>query len=149
MRIDPDDRIAGHPILAIRNLLRRRVFDPGVVRKVLKVDEREAGRIIDALKAESYICNLFDKDAPPDVWQTTPKGSILAGAHARPPITRDEAERIMDEFMKRVKVVRDDDRFLYEAGQVAVFGSYPGAVDELDDIDLIVKLRVKEKFKDN
>ena len=74
----------GRPILAIRNLLRRRVFDPGVVRKVLKVDEGEAGRVIDALKAESYMCNLFDKDAPPDVWQTTPKGSVLAGSHARP-----------------------------------------------------------------
>jgi predicted nucleotidyltransferase len=149
MRIDPDDRIAGHPILAIRNLLRKRVFDPKAVRKALKVDEREAGRVIDALKAESYICNLFDENAPPDVWQTTPKGSVLAGAHARPPITRNEAERIMDEFMTRIKTVRDDDKFLYEVRQVIVFGSYLRDVDELNDIDLIVKLRVKEKFKDN
>lgn len=149
MRIDPDDRIAGHPILAIRNLLRKRVFDPKAVRKALKVDEREAGRIIEALAAERYICNLFDENAPPDVWQTTPKGSILAGSHARPPITRDEAKRIMGEFMTRVGVVRDDDKFLYEVGRVIVFGSYLTEVDELNDIDLIVTLRVKEKFKDS
>ncbi len=149
MRIDPDDRIAGHPILAIRNLLRKRVFDPKAVRKALKVDEREAGRIIEALEAEDYICNLFDENAPPDVWQTTPKGSSLAGSHARPPITRDEAKRIMDEFMTRVGVVRDDDKFLYEVGRVIVFGSYLRDVDELNDIDLILTLRVKEKFKDN
>ncbi len=148
MRIDPDDRIAGHPILAIRNLLRKRVFDPKAVRKVLKVDEREAGRVIEALEAERYICNLFDENAPPDVRQTTPKGSMLAGSHARPPISRDEAKRIMDEFMTRVGVVRDDDKFLYEAGRVIVFGSYLRDVDELNDIDVIVTLRVKEKFKD-
>lgn len=149
MRIDPDDRIAGHPILAIRNLLRKAVFDPKAVRKVLKVDEREAGRVIDALKKERYICEFLDKDATPDVWQTTPKGSVLAGAHTWPPITRGEAERIMDEFMRRIKTVCDDDRFLYEVGQVTVFGSYLGDAGELNDIDLIVKLRVKEKFKDN
>ena len=96
-----------------------------------------------------YICNLFDENAPPDVWQTTPKGSTLAGSHARPSITRDEATRIMDEFMTKVGVIRDDDKFLYEVGRVIVFGSYLRDVDELNDIDLIVTLRVKEKFKDN
>ncbi len=81
--------------------------------------------------------------------QTTPKGSMLASAHTRPPISREEAERLMDEFMGRVRVVRDEDRFLYEAEWVIVFGSYVSDADELNDIDLIVKVRVKGKFRDN
>ncbi len=149
MRIDPDDRIAGYPILTIRTVLRKRVFKPDAVEKVLEVDGREAGRVIKALKKEGYICQLFGDDPPPDVWQTTPEGSMLASAHARPPISREEAKGLMDEFMKRIGRAREDDRFLYDAGQVIVFGSYLTDVDELNDIDLIVKVRVKGKFKDH
>ncbi len=149
MRIDPDDRIAGYPVLTIRTLMRKRVFKPDVVETVLKVDGKEAERVIGALKTEGYVCNLFSDNPPPDVWQTTPKGSILASSYARPPIDREEAERLMDEFMRRIGVVRDDDRFLYDAGQVIVFGSYLGDADELNDIDLLVKVRVKGKFKDH
>ncbi len=52
MRIDPDDRIAGYPVLAIRNVLRKRVFKTDVVEKVLEVDGKEAERVIEALKEE-------------------------------------------------------------------------------------------------
>jgi len=148
MRIDPDDRIAGYPVLAIRTLLRKRVFKPAVVEKVLKVDGKEAGRVIEALRKEGYVCAIFGDNPPPDTVQTTPKGSMLASAHARPSISREEAERLMDEFMTRIGRARDDDRFLYEARQVIVFGSYLSDADELNDIDLIVKVRVKGKFKD-
>ena len=114
MRIDPDDRIAGYPILTIRTLLRKRVFKSDVVEKVLKVDGKEAKRVIKALRKEGYVCSLFGDNPPPDTVQTTPKGSRPASAHTWPPISREEAERLMDEFMGRVRVVRDDDRFLYE-----------------------------------
>ncbi len=148
MRIDPDDRIAGYPVLAIRALLRKRVFKPAVVEKVLKVDGKEAGRVIEALRKEGYVCALFGDNPPPDTVQTTPDGSRLASAHTWPPISREEAKRLMDEFMTRIGRARDEDRFLYEAGQVIVFGSYLSDADELNDIDLIVKVRVKGKFKD-
>ena len=148
MRIDPDDRIAGYPVLAIRTILRKRVFKPAVVEKVLKVDGKEAGRVIEALRKEGYVCALFGDNPPPDTVQTTPNGSQLASAHTWPPISREEAKRLMDEFMTRIGRARDEDRFLYEAEQVTVFGSYVRDVDELNDIDLIVKVRVKGKFKD-
>ncbi len=93
-------------------------FSPGsalsAAVQVLEVDGKEAERVIEALKEEGYVCGLFGDNPPPDTVQTTPKGSILASAHARPPISREEAKRLMDEFMGRVRVVRDDDRFLYE-----------------------------------
>ena len=149
MRIDPDDRIAGYPILAIRTLLRKRVFKPDAVEKVLEVDGKEAGRVIEALRKEGYVCALFGDNPPPDTVQTTPKGSQLASAHTWPPISREEAERLMNEFMTRIGRARDKDRFLYEAQRVIVFGSYVSDADELNDIDLIVKVRVKGKFRDN
>ncbi len=148
MRIDPDDRIAGYPILTIRTLMRKRVFKADVVEKVLEVDGKEAKRVIKALRKEGYVCSLFGDNPPPDTVQNTPKGSILASSYARPPISREEAKGLMDEFMTRIGRAREEDRFLYEAGQVIVFGSYLGDADELNDIDIIVKVRVKGKFKD-
>lgn len=149
MRIEPAERIAGHPVLAIRELMRRRVFGFDAVEKILKVDRAEAERIVEALKDDYYICLLFGDDPPPDQWQTTPKGSMLAQAHARPPITRQQADEIVARVLGRVREIRDSDRFPGEVAKLIIFGSYLRDVDELNDVDLIVKVRVKKKFEAN
>ena len=51
----------------------------------------------------------------------------------------------MDEFLKRVEHVREDDQFLYKVSKAYVFGSYLSDKEYLGDIDLAVELSPKEK----
>jgi len=147
MRIDPDALLVGHPILAVRDLLRRRVFDRKAAEAVLGVARTEAERAIETLAAEDYICPS-ERFASPDgtMWQTTPKGSKLANASTLPPIPRAEAERIMAEFMERVRRVAGSDDHLAEVVEVVLFGSHLAGASEVNDIDLIVRLRLKGKL---
>jgi len=81
-------------------------------------------------------------------WKTTNRGRQLALATAAKPISRAAAEKKLSEFLERVKVVRDDPRFLYKVTRVAVFGSYLGGGEDLGDIDLAVGLAHKETDRD-
>lgn len=148
MRIDPEDRIIGYPALVMRDLMRRKVFDGKAVEAVLKIDAAQAGRVIDALAAEDYICpSERFKSLTGAVWQTTPKGTKLANAGTQPSISRAEADKIMAEFMARVEALAESDDYLAEAAEVVLFGSYLSAAPTVNDIDLIVRLRLKARFK--
>ncbi len=150
MRIDPQDTLIGYPILAIRNLLRLRVFDASVVEKVLKVDAGEAARVIGELKKEELICGLRNPDPKrPGMLETTPPGTRLGLASTRPPIGREKAEAIVAEVLKRTEQVNKLDMFLFGVWEIIVFGSYVTGADELNDVDFIVKTRLKDKFEKN
>lgn len=148
MRIDPEDRIIGYPALVVRDLMRRKVFDANSVIAVLKIDAAEAGRVIEALAAENYICPSTRFKSPNGaVWQTTPKGTQLANAGTLPSVSRAEADAIMAEFMARVKAVAESDDFFAEVAEVVLFGSYLTEAPTVNDVDLIVRLRLKGRFK--
>ena len=148
MRIDPDERIAGFPILVIRDLMRKRVFGRGAVEQALKLDPDAAEKVLAELAAQNYICPFERPKAPQGgMWQTTPKGSQLANAGTLPAIERAEAGRIMADFMARVARVAESDEFHAEPAQVVLFGSYLGDAPQVNDIDLILFTRFKETFK--
>lgn len=150
MRIDPKDRIVGYPALTIRDLLKKRVFDVGVVEKVLKVDAAEAQRVMNELEKENLVCDLRAADPKrPGAVETTPPGTRLGLASDRAPINRQKAEQIVTEVLRRTEQVNDGDMFLYEIWEIVVYGSYVTGADELNDIDLIVKTRIKGKFEKN
>ena len=148
MRIDPEDRIVGYPALVMRDLMRRKVFDGKAVETVLKIGAAEAGRVIEALAAEDYICPSERFKSPAGaVWQTTPKGTKLANAGTLPSISRAEADKVMAEFMARVKAVAESDDYLAEPAEVVLFGSYLTEAPTVNDVDLIVRLRLKGRFQ--
>jgi predicted nucleotidyltransferase len=147
MRIEPDDKIIGYPILTIRELMRKRVFDRKGVEAALKIDEAEATRVIGLLSDQFYICPFPRRSTPErPVWQTTPKGTQLANAGTLPSISHAEAESILAAFMERVKQVAVSEDFHYEVQDVVLFGSYLRGAETVNDIDLIVRLRSKTKF---
>lgn len=80
-------------------------------------------------------------------WKTTIKGRQLSLATAAKPISRANAEKKLSEFLERVKIIRDDPRFLYKVTRVAVFGSYLSDSKNPGDIDLAVGLARKEKTR--
>jgi predicted nucleotidyltransferase len=145
MRIDPADTLIGYPIVAIRDLLRKLVFDRAWVQQALKVDAAEADRVLRELAEARLICPL-ERPGMAGKWETTPDGTRLANASTLPSISREQADRIMKAFMARVQDVRSQDKYLYEVGEVVLFGSYLTDAPEVNDIDLIVRLRMKEKF---
>ena len=147
MRIDATEKLVGHPIMAIRNMLRKLVFDRAWVERSLKVSRGDAERVIKDLAEKGLICPSGKFKARNEiVWQTTPEGTRLAGAEDRPPIAKAEAERIMKDFFDRIQKVTRDDSFLVRVGEVTLFGSMLAGAEEVNDIDLIVKLEAKVHF---
>jgi hypothetical protein len=78
-------------------------------------------------------------------WFTTIKGNALASATARKPITRQTADRLIAEFLDRVRQVNTGD-YAYRVKQVIVFGSYVSARPTLGDIDL--SLVLEDRYQD-
>lgn len=147
MRIDPEQRLAGYPILAIRDLLRKFVFDHVWVERHLKVNEAEAERIIEALRSGGWITHSKRHKSPNGtMWQTTPEGTRLANAEDREPIGRAEASRAIDALIRRIREVEADDRWLVRAGEALLFGSALTDAPEINDVDVIVKLEPKPRF---
>lgn len=148
MRIDPGDEVIGFPALVMRDLMRKKVFGRDSVIEILKVDEREADRIIAALTAENYICPYERPKRPPGVdWQTTPKGTKLANASTLPAIPYGEAAKILDSFLAAVRKVAGDETYFYEVSEVILFGSVLAEAETVNDIDVIVHLRTRMRFK--
>jgi predicted nucleotidyltransferase len=144
MRIQPGDVIANQPALAIRKLLKSHdIGDIDTIVEVLDVDLITARQIFQDLCAEGYIETSFPRDIPDggnERWHTTIKGNALANATARKPITRGTAERLVEEFLNRVKEVNTSNDYVYRVRKVIIFGSYLSDNPKLGDVDLSIEL---------
>jgi predicted nucleotidyltransferase len=67
-------------------------------------------------------------------------GRRLSLATAAAPISRATADREVAEFLERVRLVNDDERYLYRVRRVIVFGSYLTDQPSINDVDLAVEL---------
>lgn len=148
MRIDPKSRIAGYPSLHIRDLLRRRAtcLTPAYASKHLGVSVDQARGLISSLEKEGWIEPINDTK-PPCSWRCTNAGAKLALASASRAIKRATAERLLSEFMERVRSINDDAGFLYTISRVAVFGSYLTDTEDLSDLDLAVEIEPRTTDK--
>jgi len=152
MRITSADTIAGQPALAIRELLKKTQSYVGTLSYLayrLHVDEKTAQEIFDTLCAEGYIEPVEtpeNADENETYWKNTLNGNSLAMATARKPITRQTAERLLNEFLQRVKVIKDCTDYAYYVKQVVIFGSYLSDSPNLGDIDLA--LWIEHRYSD-
>lgn len=129
--------------------------------RALDISHDEATAVIEELEAEGFverksegewheehvavqgtetpIEQLEASEVP--AWRTTIKGNALAMASAARPVVRATAERVLAEFLQRVKEVKESDTYLYVVKRVILFGSM---LDEdrarVNDIDLVVEL---------
>lgn len=82
-------------------------------------------------------------------WSTTLRGNALAMASAARPVLRKTAERVLAEFLGRVKAVKESEAFLYRVRRVIMFGSMLDADrSRVNDIDLVVELEHKVDDRD-
>lgn len=146
MRIDPKTTIAGQPAVRVRDFLRRHSGSWGLLRlrEQLKIDEVAAQRLVKALLRQRLIQkDSRSKDEGP-YWRMTLAGSTFRLATAAKPVRREIAEAAVAAFLQRVRAVNSDPRFLYRVVEVDAFGSYLTDAKQLGDVDLAVKLELKE-----
>ena len=147
MRIDPKEQIADVEILKVREFLRRvdntdEWADDFVVYR-LKISPKKANRLINELNRRGYIepVRIYRQK---QFYRKTLKGSTLGLASAAKPVTRKTANRILSEFMDRVRQVNSDPSFLVKVKKILVFGSYLTDALRINDIDVAVELTWKE-----
>ncbi len=147
MRIDSKEQIADVEILKVRDLLRRvnntDEWEADFVVNRLKISPKKANRLIIELNRRGYIepIRIYRQK---QFYRKTLKGSTLGLASAAKPVTRKTANRIIAEFMDRVRQVNSDQSFLVKVKKVLVFGSYLTDALRINDIDVAVELTWKE-----
>ena len=152
MIIKSSDRIAGFPILPIRDFLRKRNvpgvrFSQEMAADALHVSESLAHAILMELKARGYVELKQDRSGE-TYWTITHDGSRFSLASAAPPIRRATAKRILQELVERIRRVNENPYYLYRVSVAVVFGSYLSDVEQLGDIDVALTLEPKEQDPD-
>ncbi len=141
--IQTSDSVAGQPVLAIRKLLKHVQRLQGgtldIITEQLKVNTTTAEQIYHDLLREGYIKPSEPIAAGYESWLLTWKGSALANASTRKPMTRKTAERLVEEFLERVRQVNASD-YAYRVGRVIVFGSFLSDSPTLGDVDFSIEL---------
>ena len=108
------------------------------------LNEKETEGLVGELLSKGYI-----EPADNGMYRLTLKGNALSIARCMAPINREKADRIMQEFLKRVEEVNRDDFYPYRVSKLVLFGSYlnPEQMD-LGDIDIAFELEPKIKDYD-
>lgn len=142
MRIHKNDIVCGIPILNIRNFFRivrdSEEFTFFKVREYFSLDEGKTDSFILELISNGFI-ELWENG-----YRLTLKGNALCIARCVPPINKEKADRIFQEFMQRVDEVNNDNFYLYRIRKLLLFGSYlnPNNSD-YGDIDIAFDLERK------
>lgn len=141
MRVNAGDVIAGQEAGRLRALFRHVLdhgFTCGFVTERLGLSPEEGLTAMARLHEEGWI--LEDGDREEGWHRLTTKGRSLALASFSPPMKRSTAERKIEEFLERVRVVNLDPYYLYAVERVLLFGSMLGKSDRVGDVDLIIDL---------
>ncbi|HET9505245.1 MAG TPA: nucleotidyltransferase domain-containing protein [Hymenobacter sp.] len=147
MKINTCQPIAGYPILQIRDLFKwRSTLCRENIEDKLKISTPRAAKLLKELVQLGYL-ELMPSDFPEEKgrwFELTPAGRTLALARAVPAMQRAKAEKLLAEFLDRVREVNASADFLYKVDKVVVFGSFlRPEVAELNDLDVAVELTSK------
>jgi len=148
MYIDPKSTIAGLPALTIRGFLRRAGFEDWCAEMLadhLNLSSRKGSAVLRELTRLGYIESSPERGSACKWHRRTLAGARLALASAAKPITRETANRKVEEFLARVRAVNASDYYLYRVRRVLAFGSYLGTGERLNDIDLAVEAIHREQ----
>jgi predicted nucleotidyltransferase len=76
-------------------------------------------------------------------YRLTDDGRSFCRAIAAKPVQRKSAEEALRGFMERVRVVNQEDRFLYRVTAVVLYGSYVRGAERPADVDLAIEVERK------
>ncbi|MVM32058.1 hypothetical protein GO755_18555 [Spirosoma sp. HMF4905] len=153
MKIEKGQIIAGQPVLKVRDFFKRHErFCLDSITYFFAMSPEDANRFCSELiglgYCEQIISDQIDPDFNEEVWhELLPLGRSLRLARAVPRISRQKADQILAEFMKRVEEVNCNEKYVHKITKVILFGSYirPDSTD-LGDVDIAVE--ITSKFND-
>lgn len=147
MRLDPNEQIAGLPVLEVRKLLRQTIDTQAwnllFIKRLLPLSTLKARTLLAEMLAQELI-----EPSPTfrGMWRNTSNGNAFAGATAAKPLRRESAQKSLDEFMERVRYVNSVDcPFISWIGKVVLLGSMLTDRPRVSDVDISVRLDRKYK----
>ena len=151
MRITRNDKINDIPIKQIRDFLRN--YNPGFSRgffnenvsRYFNLNEENTNSLIKELLKRKYIAKNTRKDIfSKGDYSISDNGSMLCAAKLIPPINKEKADKIFNEFMQRVEEINNNDYYLVKVNKLYLFGSYLDKKrDDFGDIDIYYELKRK------
>jgi hypothetical protein len=144
MRIRKGENTAGLDSLKLREYLRKhgdRHIDTDSLVETFVLSRRKAERLIEELVNLELIRRSDAQLNKAKVcYETTIQGNAFGMANAGKPVSRESAEKVLREFLNRVRTVNERDDLAYRIGSVIVFGSYLSSAIQLNDLDLSAEL---------
>ena len=144
---------------ALSKLLFRRKFGHGYLYLHPTADKalrRKAVPLIAGLIEEGFIEldqeqikmaeNGGHRPASKKWYKLTERGRELSRATAAKPVHRKNADEAIQGLMERVRIVNDNDRFLFRITAVVLYGSYLRGAERPADVDLAIE--VERKIED-
>jgi predicted nucleotidyltransferase len=148
MRIRRDDVIAGMDALGIRGYLRKynnRGITYITAMETFSISKRRAEELIKGL-VKLRLISKCDSRVEENIvhYETTVGGNALTMAKAGRPVSRVSAERILREFLNRVRLANERSELAFSIESAVVFGSYLTDRAHINDLDVAVELESKE-----
>lgn len=144
MKLDPRQQIAGHDARAIRDLLKRQDdLTVEYVQKTLDISSSEASKTIDGLLAVGYLEGDSRGFHP-----VTPAGRQVGNASFAKRMPRSRADQLLRDLLVRAAEINVRTDLTHRVGQINIFGSYLSDTPDLGDLDVAVRLEVREEYAD-
>ena len=153
MKIEKGQIIAGRPVLKVRDFFERfERYDVEDIAKFFSTTKKAAKAACLELAELGYSERVSLEQMPDEHKKETwydllPLGRSLRLARAVPRISRQKADQILAEFIKRVNEVNSSEKYMHKITRIILFGSYIRPdVTELGDVDIAVE--ITSKFDD-
>lgn len=144
MRIKKKERIAGVPLLKVRDFFNHlKSVNYGTFTRehlcgYLHLSGGEGDLLIKELNERAFI------EEKEGVYSLTLYAAALSIARCVPPIHKEKADKLLSDFLDRVREVNESDEYLYRVSGVWLFGSYiDDNATDYGDIDIAVELSRK------
>ena len=137
MRLDLTETFVGVPARRVRDALRRfdgRWVSPFRLARAANCPDDRAEDLVDALVGRG----LVKRDESEDFVKLTEQGIAFSQASLTT-VTRKTADRVLHEFLERVRALNDDEDALYQVPEVIIFGSFLTDAERLGDVDLAIE----------
>ena len=146
MRLKPKDLIFGIEAKKLRDVFRKSPWGDMSIeffREELKLNKKTSKDILDKMIKEKYL-GLNKKDK--NYLELLTKANAIKNAKFIKPITREVAEKYVNELIIRSKQMNDDEYYIMFVEEIYAFGSYISNTIDCQDIDLVVISKEKKKM---
>lgn len=158
MRIEQKATVEGIPVIKIRDFLRRfrtnALVGKSDIARLVSDNIPEGHNVKEIYRSvlNWFIEQGYLKDNGENHLELTEDGFRLAAAKASLPIKRTTADRIVEDFIKKIEHINKSDDFLFGVSKAELFGSYLSDEEKIGDVDahitIIRKCKDDSKWKE-